>query len=197
MPDNTSAPPVLRSALSIAAAVVLVALAARVDVPVPGSPVPQSLQTLAVVVVGAWLGPLLGTSALALYVLVGALGAPVFADGASGIGVLTGPTAGYLVGFVLAAGVMGVWTRQRHWWDAAGLRAAFLTAAALAVVGHLVILGLGWLRLAALMGAGPAFTGGVAPFLWGGVAKSLVGAAIVVGGAAAWASHRGEGHPEE
>ncbi len=182
MSDSPTSDPILRTGLSLAGAVVLVALAARVDVPVPGSPVPQSLQTLAVVVVGAWLGPVLGASALALYVLVGALGAPVFADGASGIGVLMGPTAGYLVGFVVGAGIAGLWKGRARTWDAADLRAAFLSATALAVAGHLVILGLGWLRLAVLLGAGPAFTGGVAPFLWGGVAKSLVGAGIVVAG---------------
>ena len=85
----------------MAAAVVAVALAAQVSVAIPGSPVPQSLQTLAVVLVGAWLGPVRGGAALILYVAIGAVGAPVFADGAAGAAHLSGPTSGYLAGFVV------------------------------------------------------------------------------------------------
>lgn len=150
----------------MAGGILVVAVAARVSVPVPGSPVPQSLQTLAVVLVGAWLGPARGGATLVVYLVVGAVGLPVFADGASGVDSLVGPTAGYLVGFVAAAAFMG-WAVGRPW----GSGVAGVVGAA--VLAHMVILGLGWLRLATTLGVALAFTGGVAPFLVGGLAKSL------------------------
>lgn len=186
-----------RHFLAIDAAIIAVALCARVDVPVPGSPVPQSLQTLAVVVVGAWLGPLRGAIALAAYVVIGAFGAPVFADGAAGPEVLSGPTAGYLVGFILAAAVMGLWADRCRAWHAAPLATRILSFTALALFAHALILGFGWFRLATIIGAGAAFTAGVAPFIVGGIAKSLAGAAIVLGVDAFIASNRPVGHPEE
>ena len=164
-------------------AVLLVALAAQVSVQVPGTPVPQSLQTLAVVVVGAWLGPRDGALALALYIVVGAAGLPVFADGASGAVHLAGPTLGYLVGFVAGAALMGWWVR-RPW--GRGFAAAFGGA----VVAHLVILFLGWIRLGALVGPVEAYASGVAPFLVGGVMKAA-------GAAALWGAVRRRVEPAE
>lgn len=168
----------------VALAVVVVAVSARVSVPVPGSPVPQSLQTLAVVLVGAALGAGRGSAALALYVLAGALGMPVFADGAAGAAHLVGPTAGYLVGFVAAAALIG-WGEERGrsiampepWTAAAGFARTFL----LMVLGHAIILALGWLRLSIEIGILDALDAGVFPFLWGGVAKSALGAAMWMG----------------
>ncbi len=169
MDVKTTPDPGARTILAIVAAVVGVAVAAQFSVAVPGSPVPQSLQTLAVVLVGAWLGPRWGAVALALYVAVGAMGVPVFADGAAGAGHLTGPTVGYLAGFVAGAALMGWWVRTSWGWSLFGAFAG-------AVVAHFVILVLGWGRLVMLMGPVEAWEGGVAPFLWGGVAKSAVAA---------------------
>lgn len=70
--------------------------------------VPITLQTFAVLLAGAVLGPVRGFLAVALYVVVGAAGLPVFSGGAAGVGVLAGPTAGYLLGFPLAAGLCGL-----------------------------------------------------------------------------------------
>lgn len=171
--------PLLRSVPAVVAGALAVAVGAQLSVPVPGSPVPQSLQTLAVVVVGGVLGWGRGVAALVLYLALGASGLPVFAEGAAGVERLWGPTAGYLWGFVVGAGVAGLWrvrerAGERGWavgvgWVVAGF-----------VVAHGVILALGWGRLAFLTGAGEAWSQGVAPFLWGGVVKSLVGALGVV-----------------
>lgn len=155
-------------------AVVLVAASARASVSIPGSAVPQSLQTLAVVVVGAWLGPRDGALALALYMVAGAVGLPVFADGAGGFAHLVGPTLGYLLGFVLGAALVGWWVR-RPW--GGGVVGAFFAATA----AHVLILGLGWARLGALVGPMTAWETGVEPFLLGGVAKSVVAALLWVG----------------
>jgi biotin transport system substrate-specific component len=159
------------------------ALCAQVSVPVPGTPVPQSLQTLAVVLVGAWLGPAPAAGAVLVYIGIGAAGLPVFADGAAGLEHLRGATAGYLAGFVAGAALMGWWVGGHDGESGKALRPARRTGFAPlflgAVAAHAVILGLGWARLAIMLGGGAAFSGGVAPFLIGGLAKSAVAAAIV------------------
>lgn len=173
-PRSHPSPAIL--AANIVLVVACVAVAARISVPVPGTPVPQSLQTLAVALGGMWLGPIWGPVAMLAYAGAGAANLPVFADGASGVAVLTGPTAGYLGGFVLGAAVTG-WTGRRPWISAAS---GFVWAAGAALVAHAVILGCGWGRLAALVGPEAAFASGVSPFLVGGAAKSIVAAAIWV-----------------
>jgi biotin transport system substrate-specific component len=155
------------------AAVTAVALAARVSVPVAGTEVPQSLQTLAVLVVGTWLGARLGALTLAVYVLIGGLGLPVFSDGGAGWDHLVGSSGGYLVGFIVAAGAIGACSDR-------GLTKRVIPALASMLGGHALILTFGWAWLATSVGAAGAFSGGVAPFLIGGVVKSLVGAAVVV-----------------
>lgn len=170
--------------ISLVAAIVLIALAARVDVAVPGSPVPQSLQTLAVVVVGGWLGALWGGVATFLYVVVGVLGLPVFADGAAGAEVLRGPTAGYLVGFVLGAVFMGVASARAPSSSTPGVGPRPLVRRLVvlfggAVAAHLIILTSGWFRLATILGAAAAWAAGVTPFLWGGVAKSILALPLI------------------
>lgn len=165
-----------RSLPALLAGALVVALAAQLSVPIPGSAVPQSLQTLAVLMVGAVLGAGRGGAAMVLYVLMGAAGLPVFADGASGVARLWGPTSGYLVGFVLGAALAG-------WWVGQGWRRGFPTLVAGMAVGHGVILALGWLRLAWPLGPGAALAQGVVPFLWGGAVKSVVAAGVLV----AWA----------
>ncbi len=163
----------MRNLLAVIAGVLTVAVAARITATIPGSPVPQSAQTLAVLVVGALLGARLATAALVAYLALGALGAPVFADGGAGWFHLTGLTAGYLMGFVLAASLLG-WLRER------GRLGRLLPCAISMLVGHAVITTTGWAWLAASVGPGPAYAQGVAPFLVGGVLKSLVGAVVVV-----------------
>lgn len=166
----------MRAVPGLFAGALLTALAAQASVPIPGSPVPQSLQTLAVVLVGAVLGAGRGGLALLLYVIMGAAGLPVFADGGSGLARLWGPTGGYLAGFVAGAVLAGWWT-GRAW----GRRFPGLVAGMIAA--HLVILALGWAGLAGLlghMGPGDALAQGVTPFLWGGAVKALAAAGMLV-----------------
>ena len=171
---------------SVLAAVLAVALGARWSFPIPGAAAPQSAQTLAVVVAGALLGPLWGPVAMLVYVLVGALGLPVFADGRAGLAVVTGPSAGYLLGFVVAAGVMGkTFGIARRLGSLAGplkgaqLARSFATIFVLVLAAHGLILFLGGARLSMTLGVATAIRAGVVPFLWGGVVKSLVGAGII------------------
>jgi biotin transport system substrate-specific component len=151
-----------------------VAISARVAATLPGSSVPQSAQTLAVLLVGAVLGARDGALTLTAYLVLGALGLPVFADGASGAAHLVGPTAGYLLGFLVAASGVG-WAGDRD------LLRGFGPALAAMVAGHAVILLLGWSWLALTLGPSGAFAQGVAPFVWGGMVKSFLAAGVVVG----------------
>ena len=162
-----------RGAVAVLAAAAAIAASARLDLPVPGSPVPQSAQTLAVLLAGVVLGTRRGGAAVLAYLAAGALGAPVFADGAAGPRHLAGPTAGYLVGFVLAA----AWT---GWSAGAGHLQRFPAALAVMAAGHVLILGLGWVRLTGLIDPGTAWVQGVEPFLLGGGVKSVLAAALAV-----------------
>src|SRR5215212_6077561 len=101
-----------RTAGPIALGTLLVAVAAQVVVPVPLSPVPMTLQPLAVLAVGGLLGAGAGVSALVLYIALGVLGLPVFAGGGSGLLHLIGPTGGYLLAFPVAAGITGALVRR-------------------------------------------------------------------------------------
>ncbi len=150
---------------------VVIASAAQVSVPVWGSQVPQSLQTLAVLVTVALLGPRFGALSLAIYLLIGAAGLPVFADGTAGARHLIGPTAGYLLGFVGAAATVGYLAHRRP--------GRFIELLLFMVLGHVIILTLGWARLAFTIGVSEALMRGVAPFIWGGVLKSVVAALVV------------------
>lgn len=150
-------------ALGVVLFAVLTALAAQISVPMV--PVPMTLQSLAVVLAGGVLGPRRGVTAMLLYLTAAAVGLPVLSDGRSGIAALTGPTAGYLVGFVLAAGASGE-VGRRGWLTRPVPGIAILSAA------HLLILGLGVAWLAREIGWTDALAGGFTPFLPGVFLKS-------------------------
>jgi biotin transport system substrate-specific component len=156
----------------MALGVVAIALAARVSATLPGTDVPQSAQTLAVLLVGALLGARDGSLSLAAYLLVGGLGLPVFADGGAGWTHLVGPTAGFLLGFLAAAAAVGRMS------DLARMR-RIGPALAVMLCGHALILVLGWARLSLALGPSVAFQEGVGPFLLGGAVKSVVAALAV------------------
>lgn len=174
-----------RGALVIAVlgASALVAAAARVAIPLPFSPVPLTGQTFAVLLVGAALGSRAGAAALVAYLVEGLLGLPVFAGGTSawspsraGAPVILGPTAGYLVGFVAAAFVVG-WLAERGW-D----RRPHTSALAMAL-GNLVIYVFGLAWLARFVGPEQAIPLGALPFLVGDLLKILLATALLP---AAW-----------
>lgn len=132
--DRTSTPvPAATTLALVATGAALVAVCSQLAVPVGSVGVPVTLQTFAVLLVGLALGPVRGAAALGLYLLVGAVGFPVFALGSGGLGVITGPTAGYLLSFPLAAFAAGA-VRQslaRVRWSAVGTVAGALLGIAL------------------------------------------------------------------
>ena len=152
-------------------------VAASAQFQVPMVPVPMTMQSFAVLVIGAAYGARLGAATLLLYALEGAAGLPVFAGFKGGAAHLLGPTGGYIVGFILAAGVVG-WLAERGWdrtvWGA--VRAM--------LIGKVLIFvpGLAW--LATLIGFDKAIAGGLVPFLPGIVVKIGLAVAVLPG---AWA----------
>jgi biotin transport system substrate-specific component len=161
-----------RDALVVLAAALVVALAAQVVVPLPGTPVPFTLQPLAVLAVGGALGARRGAAALVLYLAMGLAGLPVFAAGGAGVARLLGPTGGYLLAFPVAAGITGA---------LAGGRPGALRALAACAVGMVVIHVGGAAQLALLSGdADGAFRFGFVPFLQGDLLKVALAAALVL-----------------
>lgn len=168
----------LRAIALVAGGAAITALAAQLAFKVPWTPVPYTGQTAAVLLVGTALGLRLGAASLALYVLAGAAGLPVFAAGHAGVGNLLGATGGYLVGFVVAAGLVG--RLADRGWDRTPLRAAGLMA-----LGNLVIYAVGVpvLAVATGMGLPAAILSGALVFLpWD--ATKVVAAALLL--PAAW-----------
>ncbi len=172
----------LRDAAIALAATGLLTLSAKVQVPF--YPVPMTMQSLVVLVIGAALGWRLGTATVMLYMLEGMAGLPVFAgtpEKGVGLAYMMGPTGGYLMGFVAAAFVTG-FLAERGW-----TKSIFGALAAL-TLGHAVIFLFGFAWLAALIGASKAYLGGVAPFYAATLFKTLLGAALLP--AAWWAVER-------
>jgi biotin transport system substrate-specific component len=170
--QNTTA----RRVLAVLIFAVLTALGAHIAVPVPGTQVPITMQTLFVTLAGAMLGPYLGAASQVMYLLAGIAGAPVFAMG-SGFAYLFGPTGGYLLSYPLAAALTGVLCGRDR---STGAR-AFMRVALAMLIASALILALGWAQLALLTGnADRALRLGVLPFIIGDLLKVALGALIAV-----------------
>ena len=150
-----------------------VGISAQVIIPLPFTPVPLTLQTFAVLLVGAALGTWRGVASMVAYAAVGVAGVPWFSGGSSGWG---GASFGYILGFIVAAGVVGRLAE----------RGATLTAvrtAGLMVIGNLVIYAIGvtYLKFAIDVTWGSAIALGVAPFLIGDALKIALAAGLLPG----------------
>ncbi|MGA2384429.1 MAG: biotin transporter BioY [Gemmatimonadales bacterium] len=144
----------------VATGALAVALASQVAVPLPGTPVPMTLQPLAVLLVGGFLGARRGAASLVFYLALGAAGLPVFTPvGAPGLARLLGPTGGYLLSYPFAAALVGWVVARRAGWPAL-LAGPLLGMAAVHAGGlaQLVIL-TGSARLALAAGALPFVLG--------------------------------------
>lgn len=161
--------------VTLAAGAAVVALSAQVAIPVPFSPVPMTLQPLAVLLVGGLFGAAAGGGALVLYLVAGAFGAPVFAPiGPQGLARLFGPTGGYLLAMPLAAVAVGRLAE----------RGRLLQSLLAATLGMLVIHLGGWAQLAVLTGSpARALQFGTLPF----VAQDLLKVALA--GLVLWRGH--------
>jgi len=158
--------------LLVIGASALIAIAAQVAIPLPFTPVPMTLQPLAVIFVGAALGSTRGAAAAALYLLEGFSGLPVFAQGHGGPIWLVGATAGFLYSYPFAAWLSG-FVSERGWGNSI-LRS---------ITGMLLALGViyfgGWLWLTVLTNAKSAYLLGVQPFILADIVKVAIGAALL------------------
>jgi biotin transport system substrate-specific component len=148
----------------------VLALSAKVQVPF--WPVPITMQSMVVMLIGIFLGPRLGALAIGAYLAEGLAGLPVFAGAAAGPAYLIGPTGGYLFGFLLSGAFAG-WVAKRGF--ARDLPGALL----IMVLGHIILFVPGVIWLAALFGWSKAFAFGIVPFMAATLLKSGLGAAIV------------------
>lgn len=169
----------LSNALLVVAGTALVSVAAQVSISLPFTPVPITGQTFAVVLVGASLGAILGTASLVLYLLVGIAGAPVYADQAHGWSVITSASGGYIVGFVVAAALIGFLAERG--WDR-----RFSSSVAAMLTGNVVIylVGLPWLADRLHTNLQKTLEFGLYPFVPGDIFKLYVAGALLPG---AWA----------
>ena len=162
----------LRDLLAVSSFALFTAAAAQITIPLGFTPVPLTGQTLVVLLAGGVLGAKLGAAAQGLYVILGAVGLPFYAGGQGGWEAATGSTAGYLVGFVMAAFVVGTMAERGHDRNLVTSLPAFLA-------GSIIIYGMGasWLAyrlnipLTAGVGEPSAIAYGVAPFLVGDLLK--------------------------
>jgi len=153
-----------RRVLAVATAAALTAVAAKVAVPLPGIPVPFTLQPVAVLLAGALLGATGGLRSQSVYLAAGMAGIPVFAAG-GGWAYLLGPTGGYLLAFPVAAWLVGTVSDRSR--GAAGIALGAVIGLAVIHLG-----GLAW--LAAISGREAAVAVGFAPFLVGDLLKILL-----------------------
>lgn len=158
--------------LLVIGASALIAIAAQVAIPLPFTPVPMTLQPLAVIFLGAALGSTRGAAAAALYLLEGFSGLPVFAQGHGGPLWLVGLTAGFLYSYPFAAWLSG-FVSERGWGNSI-LRS---------ITGMLLALGViylgGWSWFTVLTDPRTAFVQAVAPFVLADIVKVAIGAALL------------------
>lgn len=163
--------PALVQACAVLIGTGILALSSRISVPMV--PVPVTLQTLAVTLIGAFYGWRLGALTILAWLLEALAGLPVLSNGAAGPAHFVGPTGGYLFSFPIVGAMVG-WLAERGW-NGRNLPLAF----AAMLLGNALCLVIGAAWLATLIGFKRALLAGVAPFLLGGLLKSALGAAIL------------------
>ncbi len=148
-----------------------VGVAAQIAIPLPFTPVPLTLQTFAVLLVGAALGSLRGVLSMGLYALMGVVGVPWFAQGSSGF---SSASFGYIIGFIVAAFIVGRLAER-------GASTTALRSAGLMVMGNIAIYTVGviWLKFAISVDWATALSLGVVPFLIGDALKIVLAAGLL------------------
>ena len=159
----------LTKALLITGGAIFLAILAQVSIPVPGSPVPVTGQTLGVLLLATAYGATLGTATFLLYLLAGFAGAPVFAGHGYGIDRLVGPTGGYLVGMLVASFVLGYLADRKA-------DQKFKTSFPSLLLGDAIIFtfGLVWLHLSLDLSWSKTIAAGFTPFILGEALKIAI-----------------------
>jgi biotin transport system substrate-specific component len=160
---------VLSNAVLVVSGVLGLAALAQIAIPVPGSPVPVTGQTLGVLILGTTYGSTLGVTTFALYILAGIAGAPVFANSGHGLDRIVGATGGYLIGMLVATFVLGQLARFR-------LDQKFSTALPSMLIGTVITFSFGLIWLYQYTGQSWSWTvnAGLTPFIVGEVLKIAI-----------------------
>ena len=164
----------LRTRVAIVLGTALVALCAHIAIPLGFTPIPLTMQTFAVLLLGLLFGPGSAFACLTLYLIEGAVGLPVFSPhGPGGMAQLLGPSGGYLLSYPIAAALASLLYRRGH--------RRFPAAVAGAGFGSILILAAGatWLGFISHAKFSPVFTQSVAPFLPGDAVKIFAATACV------------------
>lgn len=172
MSTATLSRPLLAGGVTVLLSAAFITLGAKLQIPF--WPVPMTLHTLAVFLVSALLGPRLGVAAMAIYLGAGAMGLPVFSgtpERGIGLAYMMGPTGGYLLGFLLASGLIG--------WLAAGRGWIGTTLAMLAGLAVVYAAGMAWLSI--YVPVPDLLAQGVTPFLLGDLVKVMLAATLASG----------------
>jgi biotin transport system substrate-specific component len=179
----------LRLAMMTRAALMAAVTAVAAQIAIPIFPVPFTLQVLAVVLSGLLLGPRYGALAQAIYLLVGAIGLPVFAEFRGGLGVLLGPTGGYLLSYPVAAAFAGLAASAAR---SASRRLALTVSFIWGCVGLAVIYAVGavWLSVVTYLPLAVAVAQGVLIFVPFDLIKVALAALVAVAAAPAIAPSR-------
>lgn len=170
-PLNLAHRPLTQKAMAVVLGTVALAISSRIEVPMV--PVPITMQTFAVTMIGALYGWRLGALTVLAWLAQAMIGLPVLASGKAGLAPFFGPTAGYLLAFPLMAVLTG-WLAERGW-NGKRVGLAFLSMLA----GNLLCLGIGGAVLAAMIGGEKGLALGVTPFLLGAVLKSGLAAMVL------------------
>ena len=159
----------LTNTVLVVSGVLGLAALAQIVLPVPGSPVPVTGQTLGVLILGTAYGSTLGVTTFALYILVGIAGAPVFANSGHGLDRIVGATGGYLIGMLVATFVLGQLARFR-------LDQKFLTALPSMLIGTITTFSFGLVWLHQYTGESWSWTlnAGLTPFIVGEIFKIAI-----------------------
>ena len=159
----------LSNAVLVVSGVLGLAALAQIAIPIPGSPVPVTGQTLGVLILGTAYGSTLGVTTFAIYILAGVAGAPVFANSGNGLDRIVGATGGYLIGMLVATFVLGQLARFR-------LDQNFLTALPSMLIGTITTFAFGLVWLHQYTGQSWDWTikAGLTPFIVGEVLKIAI-----------------------
>lgn len=155
----------IRQMTYIAIFTAVIIITGFIQIPLPFSPVPITLQTMAVILTGLLLGKKEAALSMIVFVLLGAIGLPVFAGGKGGFDVIVGPTGGYIISWIFAAWLISVFKGKEFNWLRFGA-VAFIFG-----IGLVYLMGVPWLALSTGMDLPKAFAVGAAPFIIGDVFK--------------------------
>lgn len=150
----------------------IIGILAQISIPLPFTAVPITGQTLAIGLAATILGSRNSTYATIIYIIIGAIGVPVFAQFTAGFGVILGPTGGFLIGFIPTVFIMGWYLEKTQF--------SYIQAFIANVIGMFITLIIGtiWLKYVAHLSWTAAFIGGFAPFIVGGFIKAFMAAWI-------------------